>query len=379
MRVSLIGTYRVGNRLSGNALLLLGVILMVGCSSFNDDDTIQTAFVSEEDFSIDTMQFGTPGTVRNLPFSIFSMNSLNPDEFYFGYDRQTHRILRFSFIQKQYVRTIKLSNAGPNGISTLISLFYLSPDSLFLLELNPNRLWLMDEDENLDLIVDIGKQSEVDQCMKELFAVNYNNASPIYYRKGRIYFTTRPYGSKSDFKHPAIGYYDMTTHRLDTLPIHYPQVFNEEFYGFFNFANVLFDEDRIIVNFPISTTIYIYDYSGDLIFQTGSLPGIKDTPPLRRINDQSVWMDHVNGSPYLYPIQILRQGEFFVQFGRDAVPPEDSDVIAGYNLIYSKDFRRVWIYKVNKIFHSNGGSFLFHQLPIESSDWQKIELYEFDW
>lgn len=361
------------------AVVFLNLIFLLSCQQRDSNVNLVTPIIeATPSYTTDSIAFPTPRVVHVLPFRIYSLPSKQlSSDVIVGYDRQTHNIDWYDTDKMEYRMTTQLEKTGPNGITEVASLYYHTPDSLFLLELNPNRLWLMDNHGNLKLIVDIKEKSNDDNGMEGLFAVNYNNSSPIYFTENRIFFALRSYENKFDFTIPVIGYYDLVKDELGTLDIYYPQEYRENAYGFFDFVNTVFTDSKIITNFPIRTSIYIYDLDGNLLKEVEPIRGIEAATPMES-DDRSAegFLAHLNSNPFLYPIQPFRNGTNYLQFGRAPVPEDKENTIFGYNLIYDHDFESVHIIKMNKILFSMYDSYLYHQMPLERSDTQYLERYE---
>src|SRR5690625_7700467 len=92
-----------------------------------------------------------------------------------------------------------------------------------------------------------------------------------------------------------VGYYDFDAQSISFLDISYPDFFTTDgLIGYYNYPGITFFQDEIIITYPYSSEIFIYDMEDHLKKSITSLPNMKTEK--KQAPDEEK-MDHSQANP----------------------------------------------------------------------------------
>lgn len=327
-------------------------------------------------FDSDTLTLEIPGTFHELPIGRYSLNVRYPD-IMCGFDERNRQIEIFDFSSYHYLDSIPIPEKGPNGTAQVTSVYYHNPDSIFVLDAVENRVLLYNSNGIIQQVVHMTGQS----AFRGLHPHNNNNECPIFYSGGKVYFTLRSLSKNGDYTIPLIGYYDMKTQRFGTLDISYPSHYHTGYFGFYEYINTSFINDRLYINYPADPKIYIYDLEGELLKIVD--PG-EDFPVVQpiagvsgsQIPDANTQMNHLFQNPLYHRLMPLAGGKYFLHNGRDVVPEDREGTLFAFTILYNQDFSQMHVIRKNLYPFSIGNDYFYYALDIEQSDRQQLEQWQ---
>ncbi len=225
-------------------------LFTTSCTRKHNADSEITPIVEEFlQFKIDTIAVQTesaydfPGMWVQLPFNRFSIFKDDCSHLYVGYDPRIHDIWRFDVTANKFLEKIGLKYRGEDGLADLASILYHSPDSLFMLEVMPDRLWIMDtKTRKRNLLLDFEDKTQDDPRFDGIkVSRSQNNSAPMFFVGSRIYFPLRSSVSSTDYSYPLLGFYELTTDSIGTIDIHFPNEYQGVNYGYYNWPNSVFE------------------------------------------------------------------------------------------------------------------------------------------
>ncbi len=294
---------------------------------------------------------------------------------YLGYHPEIHDIWRYNVGANKFLETIGLKYRGEDGYAELASILYHNADSLFLLEIKPDRLWVMNPKTRLrNLLFDFSERIKEDPRFKDvILSRSPENSAPLFIYNKKIYFSLRSDVSSADYSFPLLGFYDLSADSMGIVKIYFPDEYKDVDYGFFKSPNILFSQGRLVVSFPISTDYYIYDLDGILQRKIRRLQDLAVPRPLEAAEDQH---DHYETQPHLHATELFCGGKYILQAGGSSLHASLEDPGSQYVLIYDQDFRRVQIIRESKRLWSFGGAYLYYPISPENSEIQYLERYK---
>lgn len=131
----------------------------------------------------------------------------------------------------------------------------------------------------------------------------------------------------------------------------------------------------------MSAQIYVYDLDGRLLKKVDPGPDFPIAKPIPdvigdQIPDAMTHMDHLTKNPLYHRLMPVRKGQYYIQNGRDAVPPDRGSTTFAFTIVYSHDFSQMYVIHRNLYPFSTGNNYFYYALPVEQSDSQKLERWK---
>ncbi len=328
----------------------------------------------EVSITIDTIRVNTPGTTREFPYHFPSLDFSGRT--FAGLDGRTGMINVFDLPGLKLIDSIQLYQEGPNTIQKNMvgAIYYHNRDSIFILQHVPNRLLLIDHEAVIRCQVDVKEVFRRDSLPDGLMAFSWFDRIGTYYQDHKLYFALRQNRAEQDFLAPMIGYYDFKSDQIKTLDIHYPEFYiNNENVGSYGFPSIHFYENNIMITYPYSSEIFVYDMKGDLRRFIRSPSRFKVGKAAEPSQGKRA---HAMSNPYYYGVQPLKNGDYYVQLGRGSLPEDPENANYNFTIIYNHDFTKYHVIDKNEQPISFGGEYFYYPLPQEETGYQLMERYK---
>lgn len=247
-----------------NPLLAVFIMLWLLFPACKQETLItSSATCSLED---DTISFHNEHTLFGH-YEVFCRATINAEEVIVGYNeyRKNLEIYSLSEGRKKEELFIDLSTIDSKGVEDVRGIVYINPDTIFIGTLHQifhitqngdlkNKIWINQARSKITGINFDEKLIDFRMPRNRLFFDRAEQKFYFYIRWGdRSQFET------SYFEGSICGTLSLDDLSFEPLPIYYPNVFDDAFYGFLNRPYFLFEEDRIIYSFENHAAFYIYD------------------------------------------------------------------------------------------------------------------------
>src|SRR5690625_7744786 len=125
-----------------------------------------------------------------------------------------------------------------------------------------------------------------------------------------------------DYTIPLNCYYHLKTDQFENLNISYPPHYHKGYFGFYEYINTSFINDRLYINYPTEPKIYIYDLEGNLLKIVDPGEEFAVVQPIAgvsgsQIPDANTQMNHLSQNQLYHRLMPLAGGKYFLHNGRD--------------------------------------------------------------
>ena len=349
-------------------------VLLVSCS---ENSQTQLSYLPDKtdkiNLTIDTIQVGTPGTIREFPYLYPSFNFSH--HVFAGLDERTNSINVYERGSLRITNTIQLNNTGPHAIQIRMigSMWYQNSDSIFLLQNIPNRLLIINSNAEIVWEKDLGSIFKKTSELNGLMAYALLDKVALYFRNGKAYFGLRQNQAQQDYLNSILGYYDFEKDAIQSLKIQYPEYYtlNDEV-GSYRFPSITWYGDSIFIVFPYSPEIFIYDLNGQLHthiqrpheFKLGKRPEIGQS---RR--------SHLLSNPLYLGVLPVQSGKYYVMYCQDQTPLDTDLKNYQSTIVYNHDFTEYFVFDTKESPISLGGEYFYYPVPPDQSEFQLLERY----
>lgn len=243
----------------------------------------------------------------------------NNQEAIIGYNFNEHKLQAFNLDSGDTLWQIPLKKEGPGMIPEVVSFYYHSPDSIFVLSF----FYLSIINRHGDILKKyvINRSSSKingnDQNESKLIYSDINHSSPIYYDDDEkaVYFAFKPLPPYSDnrFEQPLCGRFLLDSSKIESLPIFLPDDFKKQYFGAYERPTFLFNDDEIVYGFYLNGNLYQYSKkTGKTSSMSITVTSIGNTAPAlpRSISDADPeFLEHLNTWPTFF--RLTSDGEFY--------------------------------------------------------------------
>ncbi len=266
----------------------------------------------------DNHQINTPvGWTAN--FKICQHIVDNGKEAILGYNFYQHKLQALNLETGDTAWQIALKKEGPGMIPQVVSFYYQSADSIFILSFFQLSI-INKKGELLQKYVINQKGSKINgNDTEDKFTIysDINHSSPIYYDDDEeaLYFAFKPLPpfSEKRFEQPLCGRLHLNTLQLEAIPIYLPESFTQQYYGAYERPTFLFSDDEIIYGFYLNGNLYRYRKSnGEKSSATIKVKSINRTaPPLAKSVSEAdpEYLEHLNTFPTFF--RITSDGKYY--------------------------------------------------------------------
>lgn len=307
-------------------LQFLCVVFLLGiwaCSTKTNDKTVPIIT-----FTIDSLNVKIDTNALNS-YYVFSVQK-NTSHF-IGYNNLKHSLDLFDLEKKKYLRSIVLAKEGPNQISEIRGIDFISSDSIFV------------SDQNFSLKI-VGANGQVKSTFNLLNSMTGNPrfiGEPIVNqyvrlqylpkRKSIIFFSAQQ--SKDLLKQSIFAEFNLQTGKLKPLPIYFSEYYqkNEGKFGFMSYANCTpLNDSLIIYNFLYEKDIYTLNLLSNTIrkyqepnssFIIGKALTV-GTPNEENLEKLQI---HAIENPHYFQVLVDDEKELFYRFSWEGIPYEAND------------------------------------------------------
>lgn len=326
--------------------------------------------------NIDTIKIETPGTIREFPYRFPSYDYSG--QTFAGLDERTNSINVYDVGSLHVLNSINLQNSGPHAIqgNMIGSVWYHSPDSIFVLQNIPNRIMIVNNKAEIIWERDLSVIFKENKKLNGLIAYGLLDRVTMYFQKDKVYFAFRQNQINQDFEFPLVGYYDFEKDDIFTLNIQYPEFYKKsEDVGSYQFPNITWYENSIIVVYPYSPEIFMYDLKGNLQLhvQRPAIFKVGDVPERSGSNRQ-----HFLNNPLYRIIQPVQDGQYYILLSQQKTPTNPETEIYRTTIIYNRDFTKFTTINKNEPPISFGGEYFYYPIPPEQSEYQLMERYRIE-
>lgn len=293
-------------------VLFIMVVGLPGCS----EDKPQDAVHCRAEIKNVLLKSG-PGW--NTNFKICQHILYNQHESILGYNFNEHKLQALDLETGDTLWQIPLKKEGPEMIPEVVSFYYHSPDSIFVLSFF--YISIIDQQGRvLQKHVINRPESNIngdDPDETKVIYCDINHSSPIYYDydENALYFAFKPLPpfSEKRFEQALCGRISLDQLILEPLPIYLPQKFKDRYYGAYERPTFLFGDDEIVYGFYLDGDLYRYSKkTGKTEVSTVVAKSIEKTaPPMpaSASDDDPGFMEHLNTWPTFF--RISSDGTFF--------------------------------------------------------------------
>lgn len=214
----------------------------------------------------DTVSFNNANTLFGH-YEVFCQAMIDEEEVIVGYNEYKNGIEIFS-LSAAAVREnlfINLNTIDSKGIENVRGIAYVNPDTIFIGTLKhifhitqsgelKNKIWINQPRSKITGINFDEKLFDFRLPRNRLFFDS---------EEQKFYFYTR-WGDRSQFENAyyegsICGTLSLNDLSFEPLPIYYPDLFQNSFYGFLNRPYFLYEDNRIIYSFENHAAFYVYD------------------------------------------------------------------------------------------------------------------------
>lgn len=189
----------------------------------------------------------------------------------------------------------------PDEYGEIRSIEFVNFDSIFILQEYAIKL-IDTTKEKLSIIIN----SDADKAYENCLLTNQNHA-PIYFDKINnslsieSYCYTCYFYDKSYYMAPIHVSFSVENHKFKPLPVYYPKMYVNDYFGFHNLVFRSEYRDKYILGFSADTHFYIYDKNEkqEKIYNGRSKFQYLETEPLKKKfkNDSNKKLKHLTLSP----------------------------------------------------------------------------------
>lgn len=328
------------------------------------------------EFRVDTLEIETPQTSREFPYRFPSYDYEN--QVFAGLDERTNTINVYDLTSFQIKHSIELHNQGPHAIqgNMVGSVWYQSPDSIFVLQHVPNRLLIVNSKAEIIWQKDLAEAFKGSEEMSGLMAYSLFDQVMLYYHNGKAYFGLRQNQANQDFLNPMIGYYDFAQDEIGALSIPYPEFYTQnENVGSYQFPGITWCGESIFIVFPYSPEIFVYDLDGHLQTHVLKPDGFKmgKAPDPDQSN-----RSHLLSNPLYQGVIPVGGGQYYVQYSQEQTPLDAAGESYQATIVYSRDFKEYQVIDKNLAPVSFGGEYFYYPLLPEQTNVQLLERYRIE-
>lgn len=357
--------------------IILFAALYGACNSENTNDLIiQPEKTADFQIDTDTIRVPTPGTTREFPYTFPSFDFST--EFFAGLDMRTGKVNIVDLESMRLVDSIEIHQKGPHAIqiNMIGSIYFQSSDSIIILQHIPNRLLIIDSNGEIIWQKDLKEILQQKDSLKGCLAYAFMNRFGVYYNDDKAFFALRQNRAEQDFLVPLIGYYDFEKQDIQTLNIHYPAFYTDnEDLGIYDFPGITWLDEVILVTFPHSPEIFVYDYKGQLLQHILGPPEFKKgKPPAPGESER----EHSLYAPSYRNILPVQNGRYFIQHSREKIMLDPQGEIFAATVVYNSDFTEYHIIDKNDSPLSFNGDYFYYPIPPEHSEYQLLERYRIE-
>lgn len=181
-----------------------------------------------------------------------------------GYNPFSNRLQGWNLDKNQAEFEIQLQTEGPDGIPEVVSFYYHSRDSVFILSFFSLSLIRSDGSTVWRHLLNNSKsQINGDNAEHAKLWCNSDHTSPIFYDadENALYAAFKPlkFFESGRSEQPLCGKLNLDDLTLEPLPIYLPKKYLMEYYPYYDQINMRFTEDEILYAFYHNPSIYRFD------------------------------------------------------------------------------------------------------------------------
>ncbi len=270
----------------------VALLLIISCDRDKNGDVVNDTILTirnEIDLKLDydtvSIEFDS---IFLFNYKKFSSNGI----IYAGYNSSHHSIDLFDLEKEQIMKSISLSREGPESIGIVKGIFFHSIDSIFLV--SDGSLCIFDSEGRLTRNILINRS--------ELYLSPGNEANNVFFDRldKSIYIQNidNQYGqcSKDHYKVSILAKIRLDNESIELLPLYYPKIYSNSYYGFCVEPQYSFIDKRVILTFPIESSVYVYNietkltrgYGGESLLSKS----LAEPLPWSACNDNDLKMRH---------------------------------------------------------------------------------------
>ena len=177
-----------------------------------------------------------------------------------GHNHLMHSIEVFDLTNRRAVQSYELEPEGPNAVQKNQISDFVVNDSLFVFRGYRNDVKVLSRNDGtlLKTIMTLSPEDNYNLNFRGARNASYGGAEMWW--DGGIIVTPLFTKQKQTMKDKLALSVDLTTEKVEILPLSYPEEMKEDLglYGSFTFPNFTIAEDRWVYNFAYSSRVYIY-------------------------------------------------------------------------------------------------------------------------
>lgn len=274
--------------------------------------------------------------------------SAEDQDFFIGYNHTTHAFDIFDLKNKRLLKSIVLSNDGPNAIPS-VGRFAANRNYIAVINGNAFLYFLNHDGDILKRIIfeDIPEVQGLSLAPMELVFGNFSKTSfsnnntltmPIFQPSKRL-----DEGFYNDF-HIMEMQFDGLATTVSLSKVNFPEMFRDQFYGDLDRPYVGIDNEYLMYNFPVSSTLYRFNEERDII-ETFELTNTNNnhrvSPPLNKAAYDKIKLRReyfFNSARYFYPVYDRFKGFYYI-VRKDKTEQDSQDNKSGHFLmVFNENF-----------------------------------------
>jgi len=187
---------------------------------------------------------------------------------------------------------------------------------------------------------------------------NLHGGSPVFYdnKTESLYFQTYcwrcPQHKSSHYTSHISSQFNLKTKQITPLPITYPILYQEAYYGFNNHVFSTYTDSLNVYTFPMTPNIYVYNRYTESYKILGGKSKYQQQLPLalspRQKNNDKAKMEHRSRAPFYYKVHYNPFQNYYYRFFSPILPEKNEDGLFTRNgdrkhilMIFDEQFRLV--------------------------------------
>ncbi|HHH49994.1 MAG TPA: DUF4221 domain-containing protein [Saprospiraceae bacterium] len=280
---------------------------------------------SNKKFLLETVEIDQGAYIFNDFYRFFHTNEIEGKEQFWAYNPKAHQLEGYDLDNKVVIGKIPFQKTGPNRIAQIYSFYVHNMDSIFVL--TSTNLLLLNKKTQIKFNYRINNTNNTQikgiDFSKNVFCGSTDFMNPIFFckEKNRLYLPTKSLlarAKKEYYQQSLFGYLDLKNLIFTKLNTTYPKAYQALIFPN-NKANISFACDKVIYNFPVSSTVFIYQIDNDQIksypAQSHLSANESEGIPLNRYSgDRSSLNNLFTKNPSFYSISYLPKEALFFRW-----------------------------------------------------------------
>lgn len=344
-------------------IFLLIIICLQNCGTIKDRNNSQYEEVqttkSNKKLTYEKatykMSWGDSIIYNNKQYNITHQNETS---YFVAKNSNEDRIVAFELnAQKKIFDILSDKLSFPLDLGEVSSVYVHNFDSIFVTQTYQITL--------LDSSGKVKSQISINDSDSNYTLGNLHGGSPVFYdaKLESLYFQTYcwkcPQHKPSYYTSHISSQFNLKTKQITPLPITYPILYQEDYYGFTNHVFSTYTDSLNVYTFPMTPNISVYNrYTGSYKI-LGGKSKYQQQPPLtlspRQKNDDKAKVEHFSRAPFYYKVYYNPFQNYYYRFFSPTLAEKNEDGLFNrYGdrkhilMIFDEQFRLIDEIKLNE-------------------------------